>query len=198
MTDEIGPDDVGPLPPEIVLPPQPGPPRVNFVTLHADGRTICQTGYCTLDHVGDQPKPEGGSLLIVAELPNAVTQEYDPASQAFVPRLAGLRVNKVAALRLACTAAITAGFSSSALGSAFAYPSLETDQANLIRAAQVGGDLWCAAAGVWAMQPHTAAQAQTALADFGALCDAHRAHLAALTVQVNSAATPEAISALAW
>lgn len=70
-----------------------------------------------------------------------------------------------------CHERIIAGFSSSALGEVYAYPSNETDQANLsasVLASLMPGlpDDWttpflcCDAAGVWAYHMHTAAQIQ--------------------------------------
>ena len=66
---------------------------------------------------------------------------------------------------MACQSAITGGFSSSALGSAYSYPSDPITQANINSAAgnPNGGSLWCESGGVWALKAHTQSQAQTVL-----------------------------------
>lgn len=115
--------------------------------------------------------------------------------------LATARTNKIAALTTACAAAITAGFQSSALGSAYTYPSTLTDQSNQQSAASnpSGGSLWCeSAGGTWALVAHTQAQAQAVLESFVAQLNSCQEKLATLTTQVNAATTAAAAQAIAW
>lgn len=69
---------------------------------------------------------------------------------------------------------ITGGFTSSALGTPREYPSSQTDQTNLVHAAQVGGKLWSALNDVWEFLPHTADQAKQVLTDFVIMKDIAR------------------------
>jgi hypothetical protein len=108
---------------------------------------------------------------------------------------------QISVLSAACQAAITAGFSSSALGTAHTYPSDTISQANLQQAASSpsGGLLWCMdSGGVWAFVAHTQAQAQQALVDFIARRNALQQQLATLTTAVNKAAMVSAVQAIIW
>jgi hypothetical protein len=109
----------------------------------------------------------------------------------------------------ACQQAITSGFQSSALGSAYTYPSQMTDQQNL--AANVLSSVlpglpgnWttlqmCASAsGVWGYLPHTAAQIQQVGIDGKAAILACLTKNATLQAQIAAAATPAAVMAITW
>jgi hypothetical protein len=109
-------------------------------------------------------------------------------------------------LSAGCAAAIKGGFNSSALGSAFEYPSQDIDQLNLIQSANspTGGSLWVKdASGAWAFHAHTQAQAQQALADFVASRDKQRSQLSTLQAEASAAATAagatvETVQAIVW
>ena len=110
------------------------------------------------------------------------------------------KTNQTATLRTACVSAITGGFTSSALGSAYSYPSDQLSQANMntIAGSPSGGSLWCETGGVWTMKPHTQAQAQAVLASFVAWLNACQSKLLSLTEQVNNATTVEAVKAIVF
>lgn len=115
--------------------------------------------------------------------------------------LSAVRTAQIATLSAACQAAITSGFTSTALGSSYTYPSAATDQANLVQVAtnSAGGFLWCkSSAGVWAYVVHTQAQAQQVLAAFIAWRSAQQQELVTLTAEVNAATTEAAIEAITW
>jgi hypothetical protein len=101
-----------------------------------------------------------------------------------------------------CRAAIIGGFTSDALGSEHTYPSLPEDQTNLIGAVASGLPVikfWCAdSAGVWAFIDHSSVQIKQVLADAGTQRMAFSAKLDGLVSQINSAATPDAVSAIVW
>lgn len=118
-----------------------------------------------------------------------------------VATLAEAQATQTATLRAACAAAITSGFSSSALGAAHAYPSAETDQRNLFSAAAstVASSLWCKdASGAWSFVTHTQAQAQAVLADFNVMRNAAQMKLAPLLAEVSAATTVAAVQAVVW
>lgn len=118
-----------------------------------------------------------------------------------VPDLPTAQKQQSAALSNACAAQILAGFASSALGVAYTYASDAVSQRNILLAAQStkGGLLSCQdASGVWSRQPHTQAQAQQVLEDFVGICDAARAKLGGLEVQVNTATTVAAAQTVMW
>lgn len=85
--------------------------------------------------------------------------------------LAAQRERKAADMSKACNEAILAGFTSSALGAVYSYPSKMEDQANLtgsvVRSMYASNapdwvtPFWCAdATGDWQYRPHTVAQIQ--------------------------------------
>jgi hypothetical protein len=92
----------------------------------------------------DSPAPAGVSVVNITDAEwqaciNAGTQGYTVADGVLTPPpaktdaelLAEAKSAKVSELSTACAAAITAGFTSSALGTAHSYPSKTTDQQNL-------------------------------------------------------------------
>ncbi|WP_244135841.1 hypothetical protein [Burkholderia vietnamiensis] len=114
--------------------------------------------------------------------------------------LATAQAMRNAILTAACAASIVSGFSSSALGSAYSYPSAPTDQANQTTLAQCasGGMLWCAAGGVWSFKQHTQAQVQAVVSSFSAWLNKCQQQLVALTSQVSAATTVSAVESIAW
>ncbi len=116
------------------------------------------------------------------------------------PTLAEVQTAQIALLRSACQSAITGGFTSSALGSAYSYPSDPLSQANMntIAGSPSGGSLWCESGGVWTLKAHTQAQAQAVLAAFVAWLNACQSQLATLTGEVNAATTVSGVQAIIW
>ncbi len=125
---------------------------------------------------------------------------FPPAPPTSAQLLAQAKAAQVAKLTAGCSAAITAGFTSSALGSAATYPSSPTDQANQHTVAQCtsGGLLWCEASGAWALKQHTQAQAQAVVSDFGVWLNKCQQQLVSLTADVNAATTVSAAQAVSW
>jgi hypothetical protein len=112
-----------------------------------------------------------------------------------------VKATQIEILTASCGAAIVSGFSSSALGTAYTYPSKQNDQINLIGAVTSGEsvDFWnCDSAGVWAKRPHTAAQIKQVLSDGKASYQSYSAKLIDLTNIVNAAATVEEVQAVVW
>lgn len=117
-------------------------------------------------------------------------------------KLANAQAAQIVTITQACGIAIVAGFTSSALGAAYTYPSQPNDQTNLIGAVASGlanVPFWCAdATGVWGIVPHTAAQIKQVLADGSALRMTYSAKLDALVKQITSASTVAAVQAIVW
>lgn len=169
----------------------------------------------------DSPAPQGVSTIDITDaqwqaalasvrpytvVNKAMTAPADPSAAEL---LAEAQAAKIAELSAACKAAIYAGFSSSALGSAYHYPALDDDQRNLT--ASVVASLmpglpsnWttpfkCADAnGNWAFVPHTVAQIQTAGADGKSAILAAMAKNQTLAAQASAATTVAAVNAIAW
>ena len=112
------------------------------------------------------------------------------------------------AIEAACAAAITGGFSSTALGAPHWYGSQLTDQANLdadMMAAASGGsattaDIACSAdaGATWAIETHSAAQIGQLWADFRAWRIACQVKKRALQAQIAAASDATAASAIVW
>ncbi|HCN87815.1 MAG TPA: hypothetical protein DIT28_01340 [Oxalobacteraceae bacterium] len=109
----------------------------------------------------------------------------------------------------ASDAAQTTGFSSSALGSAYTYPSGLQDQANLtscIVASLIPGNptgwtvyFWCtSSAGVSTFLPHTAAQIQKVGQDALSAIMTQKSKQLTLTQQILAATTISAVQAVVW
>ena len=124
-------------------------------------------------------------------------------------RLIPAQNSKVAALTASCATVITAGFTSSALGAVYTYPSQLTDQQNL--AASVVSSLlpslptgWAtpqlcmSATGVWAYVNHTAAQIQQVGSDGKTAVLAALIHKQTLVGAVMAATTVAQVNAINW
>ncbi len=168
----------------------------------------------------DSPAPASATVLDItdAQWQTCVSQPgwtiangalVAPPTPTAAQLFAEAQATQIAALSAACAAAIVAGFTSSALGSAHTYPSQPTDQTNLIgavTASQSPGlpstwacNFWCAdSSGAWAFRSHTAAQIQQVLADGLAAREALSTKLAGLVAQVQAAATTAAVQAIVW
>ena len=133
------------------------------------------------------------------------TQTWVVADKALTDAQAG----RSSTLRAACAAAITGGYTSSALGAAHTYPSGPTDQANM--AARVRASLlpnlpagwvtpfWCAdSSGAWSFAPHSAAQIQQADVDGNVWIIDCQSRLQTLLAQVSAATTVAAVQAVNW
>jgi hypothetical protein len=124
--------------------------------------------------------------------------------------LSAAQTKQVATNTSAAAASMVSGYTSSALGSAYTYPSKTTDQINML--GSVSSSLlpglastwttpfWCApvATGVWAYQNHTAAQIQQVGADGKAWIVSNQTQLAELNAQVAAATTVAAVQAIVW
>ncbi len=112
-------------------------------------------------------------------------------------------------LRASCVSAIVSGFVSSALGSAYTYPSTLTDQHNLSSSVVASllpnlpstwtTPFWCQdSAGTWAMVQHTAAQIQQVGLDEKAWIVSCQEKLAGLNAQIAAAQTVSGVQAITF
>lgn len=146
--------------------------------------------------------------------PHEVEAGWIRTGNLFEPPANGASVNdlkaaKIAALSVACEAAITGGFASDALGEEHQYPSDIKAQINLmgsvtdsimpgISAAWTTPFWVCDTAGVWTWKMHNAAQIQQAGRDGKAHVVSCQTLLAELTAAVLAAATAEAVASVEW
>lgn len=116
---------------------------------------------------------------------------------------------QIAIIAAASSAAQTTGFSSSALGSAYTYPSGLQDQANLtacVVASMMPGnastwtvDFWCtSAAGVSGFVSHSAAQIQQVGKDALAAIMAAKSKQLTLSLEIEAATTIAEVEAVTW
>ncbi|MBU9629923.1 hypothetical protein KTE60_11570 [Burkholderia multivorans] len=129
---------------------------------------------------------------------NGVLAQIPPPSAAQL--LSSSQAARNAVLNAACSTAIMSGFSSSALGPTYNYPSTLTDQTNQNTVAQCasGGLLWCETAGSWSFKQHTQSQAQAVVASFSAWLNKCQQQLVDLTNQVNAATSVSAVESIIW
>ena len=139
-----------------------------------------------------------------------IGDSYDGKAFTAQPQtLASAQSAQISALTASCAAAITSGYTSSALGSAHTYPSGATDQINMIgsvTASLLPGlasgwttPFWCAdSTGAWSFAPHTAAQIQQAGDDGKAWVVTCQTKLQTLSASVSAAKTLAAVQAIVW
>jgi hypothetical protein len=123
--------------------------------------------------------------------------------------LTDARAAQAAAVDAACAAAIVSGFTSSALGAPYAYPSKPNDQRNMI-ACVTASDLpgtptswlvpfWCADAnGNWAFRVHNAAQIQIAGQAGMTQIMTYQAKNASLQAQIAAATDIATVESIVW
>lgn len=101
-----------------------------------------------------------------------------------------------------CNKAIVSGFTSSALGTIFTYPSNERDQTNLIGAVASGNSMvkfWCADdGGVWDLRIHTDTQIRQVLSDAATQRIAYSEELKKLIDQITAATDQIDLTAIVW
>lgn len=124
-------------------------------------------------------------------------------------QLAGYKQQQISLIAAASITAQTSGFTSSALGSEYSYPSDLQDQANLnavatsstfpIQPAGATYAFWCTSStGVSGFVSHTAAQIQRVGMDGLAAIMAQKAKQWDLTQQIAAATTVAAVQAIVW
>lgn len=141
-------------------------------------------------------------------LPN-IPDGLTPYTPSDADLLAEAQAAQTLEISRACREAITAGFTSSALGSAHTYPCTAQDQANMT--ASVTASLlptlpsgwttpfWCAdSSGKWSMVAHTAAQIQQAGSDGKAWIVSNLEKNATLAASILAATTVAAVQAIVW
>jgi hypothetical protein len=150
------------------------------------------------------------AVVLTPVLAPPTTPTPIPANTAIPTTLAQAQAQAVAALRLVAETTGAAGFTSSALGSPYTYPSSEADNLNLngsitaslLPTAAVAGwttDYLCTdSTGNAALRPHTAAQIQQVGIDAKAFETGIVAHLEAQLAQVAAATTIAAAEAVTW
>lgn len=115
------------------------------------------------------------------------------------PAIAKAQAAQSALMASACQNAIEAGFSSSALGSAYTYGCKATDQMNVNLAAVGGGNLWCeSSSGAWAFSAHTVTEAQQVQKDMAAHIQEQQATYAKALSDIAAATTVSGVEAVTW
>lgn len=168
----------------------------------------------------DSPAPSGVQVLNITEAqwqeciaqPGWTVQNgvlVAPPAPTAAQLLAQAQAAQISIITQACAAAITSGFTSSALGSAHTYPSGLTDQANLtanVLSSLLPGlpSTWTTpqlcqdASGVWAYVAHTAAQIQQVGSDGKAAILGYLTKKASLQAEIEAATTVSAVQAIVW
>lgn len=143
--------------------------------------------------------PEGAMACSAEQYQNATAWSISGGKLvAMTLSLDFARARQTLAVKIACEAAITGGFTSAALGTDYQYPSDTNSQRNIAMAVTAGGTLWCQTGGVWALVKHTAAQAKQVQADLFALIQASQTKYAMLVDEIGAATTVEAVEVITW
>jgi hypothetical protein len=161
-----------------------------------------------------QPAPPPTPSAFYGITEGAPTQVNGVWTQTWVQTpvpLAQAQSTQSAVIDAACAAAIVSGFTSSALGSAYTYPSKVTDQQNLaasVLASILPGvttgwttPFWCAdSTGMWSWVNHTAAQIQQVGADSKTAILGYQSQNAQLQAQLVAAniTTVDQVAAIVW
>lgn len=133
--------------------------------------------------------------------PGSVAITEQEALALLSPTIDQLKLQRTSAINAACAAAITGGFTSSALGTFHRYDSAEIDQLNLIGAVSQGVSVpySCAdSTGIKAMRLHTAAQLKQVLADGAAVKIAALDKARTLKDQISAAVDVAAVDSVVW
>lgn len=135
-----------------------------------------------------------------------ITNAQAQAIQSPKPTLSQVKAAQIAAMNAACASELLAGFPSSALGATHTYPSLETDQRNLMNAAMASQGqpstwstpLWCATGNSWDFSAHNSSQIQQVNADWLAYRQVRQQKYADLVSKINAATSVTAVQAITW
>lgn len=120
-----------------------------------------------------------------------------------------VKSNRIASLTAACASAIVGGYTSTALGGNYTYPSGMTDQINMMGSVTASllpnlpsdwsTPFWCAnSTGTWAYVVHNKSQIQQAGSDGKAHVIGCQTTLTTLMAQVASAKNAAAVEAIIW
>lgn len=135
--------------------------------LHKDRPTDC-VSLSDAEHAALMTyQSQGFEIRFDSDLMKPVAREIEPPTETEL--LTATHLEKTAQINLACEAAITGGFWSSALGEPFQYASHLDDQLNLTGVIQIGLDSPYACRdqlGTKLFRPHTAEQLRHVGADF--------------------------------
>ena len=174
-------------------------PEDSFYVLSCDYKTaINLMGGQTFTFAAPvSPAPNGTLVITPAPTPTAAQL------------LAQAQAAQTTVINAAAAAAIVGGFTSTALGAAYTYPSTLIDQQNLnaqVTASLLPGvdaswtvlQICCDAKGVWAYLPHTAAQIQQVGLDAHASILGFRVKNATLQAQIAAATTVAEVEGVTW
>jgi hypothetical protein len=175
-----------------ILEPIP-PSGAQRIVMLCDEQKAVPTGLSIVDVSNVTPAPQ---------LHWVTTDDGETFSDPAVPGLAVGQAVQIGKLRAGCTATITGGFQSSALGAAHTYASDDASQRNL-QAARASGAipllLMCADLNaVWALFPHIASQVEQVNTDWIAFRQSQQLKLVSLEAQVNAATSISAAQAIVW
>lgn len=134
-----------------------------------------------------------------AQAQNAL--QYGVVNGVVTQLLAPVQQAQIATIKAACQAQIVGGFSSSALGSAYNYPSDSVTQQNIQSAAQSGTScgIWCEnSSGVWAFMTHTPTELTKLFSDMATFIQTQQQKYATLSNNISAATTISSVQAITW
>ena len=115
--------------------------------------------------------------------------------------LSAVQAAQIATIKAACQAQILGGFSSSALGSAYNYPSDSVTQQNIQSAAQSGTScgIWCEnSAGLWSFMTHTPIELTKLFSDMVTFIQTQQQKYATLSNNISACTTISSVEAITW
>lgn len=163
----------------------------------------------TLFSVTTTDQPTDPTVNITGFVIQNINDAYTQVWQTSPKVLSTVQTSQINILDNACSATIVGGFTSSALGTAYNYPSTPTDQMNLSAsviasmlpnlAQDWSTPFWCVDSNnVWALRNHTIAQIQQVGSDAKTFVQTQIVKNANLAAQVIAATTVAQVQAITW
>ncbi len=165
------------------------PRSVDYKNLPTDIIDITQDEYALALPISPEKRAIiNGKLVIIA----------DTADELLVIA----KTTQISLLDKSCADEIILGFTSSALGAIYKYPSKPNDQTNLVGSVSSGLaeiDFWCMdEAGLWALRTHTLTQITQVLADAATLRIGYSVKLAGLISEISAMTDISEIELVVW
>jgi hypothetical protein len=161
-----------------------------------DKKTLCAARF--LENV---PTETNYTILEVDKWPQEL--KFDENKNIIIDdskELEKLKSKQIIKINQECSKSITEGFTSSALGNVYSYPSSTTDQLNINSVAMSGeGFLWCLDnLGNWNFIKHTKKQSSQVQKDMLVFIQSQQNKYANLIAQINQANTNNDIFTINW